>query len=210
MPTKPDTFETHRRPITDHARNLTRPAFKRLYDSAQWKAMRQIVLNEQPFCAACLREPSNHVDHIVGLDIRPDLAFDRHNLQGLCPHCHSQKTIKEGVNWTPIIGRYVITGAPNSGKTTWVKANSKPGDFMWDYDAIATAMFNMPKYPRPPYVADAIMGIYDNLIDSFIKRGDGRCFIIIANSIDAIENARMIKAALVIMPQDRDRVLLAQ
>lgn len=47
--------------------------------------------------------------------------------------------------------RYVITGPPRCGKTTWVNERAKPGDLVFDMDALSTVMFQLPKYPRPQH-----------------------------------------------------------
>ncbi|HUO11067.1 MAG TPA: HNH endonuclease [Phycisphaerae bacterium] len=43
----------------------------------------------------CGERPSTHVDHKEPLIDRPDLAFTRSNLQGLCDPCHHRKTADE-------------------------------------------------------------------------------------------------------------------
>ncbi len=61
------------------------------YMQPRWRALRKIVLREEPICRMCQREASSHVDHIIPRKKRPDLAFERSNLQGLCQPCHNAK-----------------------------------------------------------------------------------------------------------------------
>lgn len=59
-----------------------------------WLAMRLRVLAEEPLCRCGCGQISEHVDHINGrADRRED--YDRSNLQGMAPACHSKKTALE-------------------------------------------------------------------------------------------------------------------
>ncbi len=65
----------------------------------QWRKLRLMVLNEEPLCRECQRQnkttPATEVDHIDG-DVR---NLHRENLQPLCRHHHSQKTVREQGRW---------------------------------------------------------------------------------------------------------------
>lgn len=67
----------------------------RVYDTARWKALRRAVLAERPICEACGKAAATEVDHVVRVSARPDLAFERSNLQARCKPCHSAKTSRE-------------------------------------------------------------------------------------------------------------------
>jgi 5-methylcytosine-specific restriction endonuclease McrA len=41
------------------------------------------------------RDPTEVIDHIVPVRERPDLMWERTNLQGLCKACHDHKTALE-------------------------------------------------------------------------------------------------------------------
>ena len=70
-----------------------------LYKSARWQRVRAIVLARDPMCRGeeCY-EASEHVDHVIPLSERWDLAFELGNLQGLCHSCHNRKTKREYMN----------------------------------------------------------------------------------------------------------------
>ena len=77
-------------------------ASKKFLDSAAWKSLRLIKLNESPCCEACLAAtgraiPAIDVDHVIPRDARPDLALDIKNLQSLCKTCHGKKTRSENL-----------------------------------------------------------------------------------------------------------------
>ena len=67
-----------------------------VYNSRQWRLLRDQVLSEEPFCRECRSPFADQVDHIVSIEERPDLAFERTNLQRLCLDCHGRKTRREG------------------------------------------------------------------------------------------------------------------
>ena len=70
-----------------------------LYATPRWAAIRRAVLQERPFCAACLANgrytPAEVVDHIAPHKGDARLFFDRDNLQPLCKICHDRKTASE-------------------------------------------------------------------------------------------------------------------
>ena len=72
----------------------------RVYRSNRWRKLRRVQLTREPLCEDCRRhgvvEPATQVDHIVGLVLRPDLAYDiSKNCQSLCTACHARKSAAE-------------------------------------------------------------------------------------------------------------------
>jgi 5-methylcytosine-specific restriction endonuclease McrA len=65
------------------------------YMSARWRALRIVILRRDPICRGCEREASSAVDHIQPRKVRPDLAWDETNLQGICRTCHNEKRKQE-------------------------------------------------------------------------------------------------------------------
>ena len=67
------------------------------YCSKAWRALRALVLAQEPHCRMCARvgvvRPAVDVDHIVRRRDCPALAFTRSNVQPLCQHCH--RSIKQ-------------------------------------------------------------------------------------------------------------------
>ena len=74
----------------------------------------------------------------------------------------------------------IITGAPGSGKTTWVHENMKPGEIVLDLDAIKCALLGNDEFhgqaseivPMLTVVRDAV---YRALAE---KKNSGRCYVI--------------------------------
>jgi len=66
------------------------------YRTPRWRALRAVVLRDQPVCPVCLaagrRVPTADVDHKIRHDGDPGLFWSRQNLQALCHGHHSAKT----------------------------------------------------------------------------------------------------------------------
>lgn len=78
----------------------TRPPFRRLDRPTahgrgygkRWQKLRRMILNRDPVCTDCWRNPSTIADHIIPKrDGGPDAL---ENLQGLCQTCHNRKTAR--------------------------------------------------------------------------------------------------------------------
>lgn len=68
---------------------------KHIYNSAQWKRTRKIVLHSQPLCVKCkeknIYKAANTIDHIVPLN-QGGQTYALNNLQALCSSCHNRKS----------------------------------------------------------------------------------------------------------------------
>ena len=110
MPKRHKTFRQLRREVQGNDRNdaeydakrrahptLGRAA--RMRSSARWKAVRNRKISTTPLCEHCLADgrhtAAEQVDHIRGIQARPDLAFTMSNLQSLCVPCHARKSARE-------------------------------------------------------------------------------------------------------------------
>ena len=103
MPQRPASF----RPTT--TRNATALAFvgerskreltrqERGYDQ-DWINLRALFIADNPMCKHCdergIATPATDVDHIIDIEVRPELRLVWANLQSLCKSCHGRKTRK--------------------------------------------------------------------------------------------------------------------
>lgn len=61
-----------------------------------WRRLSELIRRLQPICVDPLGhhgtwpKASSQVHHILGLESRPDLAFEMSNLAAVCTRCHSQ------------------------------------------------------------------------------------------------------------------------
>lgn len=66
--------------------------------TSRWRKLRAQVIREEPLCQ--LRIPgvctqvSTTADHKIPYTLRPDLEYERANLQGACAECNNKKRAK--------------------------------------------------------------------------------------------------------------------
>jgi 5-methylcytosine-specific restriction protein A len=107
----------------------------RFYARRAWRALRDLVLREEPLCRTCWREtgklvPATEVDHVVALGDDPSRALDRQNLQPLCKPCHSVKTLQE-VTGRPVHRRRAkqwgcnLDGTPKDPSHPWNRSDGE-------------------------------------------------------------------------------------
>lgn len=69
----------------------------KFYHSREWKNLRTLILNENPFCVAC-GKAAQMVDHIKAIKDGGE-PLDQENLQSMCNSCHNKKENQEGNRW---------------------------------------------------------------------------------------------------------------
>jgi 5-methylcytosine-specific restriction protein A len=148
-------------------------AHQLLYDR-KWRKKRAVWLAANPWCENCMDygkyEPAEDVHHVIPHrgDVR---IFNSGPFQSLCHYCHSRITRQEMENTTgnyyPLIFDrfpmpiYMVSGAPGSGKNTFIAQKAQPGDVIIDLDLIIVSMTGLPLY------APVSKGVVDR---SFQKR----------------------------------------
>lgn len=101
MPSKPKSHSQLQREKYEpvYQASPDRTEAHRFYNRQPWLSTRLAILWRDPLCLHCkakgIDELSTEVDHVIDRLLRPDLAFDESNLQGLCKPCHSRKTIEK-------------------------------------------------------------------------------------------------------------------
>lgn len=138
------------------------------------------------------------VDHIRPVQRSGDM-WDEANYQSLCSACHARKSARE-VGGRPLKQdavakrRVVVTGPPGSGKTTFVEQQRRPGDLVWDLDALAAAIALMPDYPRPAFVVDVLSQLRAAFVRFLVERPSVSCFVIVADEDDGVRLATLLGA----------------
>ena len=71
---------------------------KYIYNSTQWKKIRQLVLHNNPLCVMCRKKniytTANTVDHIQPIN-KGGAVYALNNLQSLCSSCHNRKSAND-------------------------------------------------------------------------------------------------------------------
>lgn len=92
----------------DHERKLRHPA---LSNHRAWESFRQylfacgnVVCQRVVDGRRCTR-PTKIFHHLIAADSRPDLAFDWHNVVGVCASCHPRPEDKDQGKYVPTLWR---------------------------------------------------------------------------------------------------------
>ncbi len=103
--------------------NKPRPAYRALYFTSAWKALRLNQLRIEPLCRYCaaqgLTVAASVADHIRPHKGESALFYAPDNLQSLCKHCHDshkQRQEKSGI----VLGNDT-SGAPIDSASHWYK-----------------------------------------------------------------------------------------
>ena len=77
----------------DRDRDYTarRPLRHKFYQSPEWRKLRAQAIQELgAACSTCGSTDRIHIDHVVPLSERPELALELRNLRPLCQRCHNR------------------------------------------------------------------------------------------------------------------------
>jgi 5-methylcytosine-specific restriction enzyme A len=89
----PDRVEFYN-PLRQFGKSESERERAAFYNSDRWRKARLAHLARQPLCQECMRQgrvvEARIVHHIQERLDRPDLAFDRANLESLCSPCHTR------------------------------------------------------------------------------------------------------------------------
>ena len=95
MPYKPTAkTDTRMKRLLDREYNNRRPERHQIYNTSEWRKLREYKRRLNPLCEECLRHgvitPAELVDHIIPIE-EGGAMFELGNLQSLCSRCHNEK-----------------------------------------------------------------------------------------------------------------------
>lgn len=166
------------------------------YGSKEWEQCKAQVLNErirtdgtiicehcgQPILKSFNGQANNnkgamvfhHKIYLNSLNVNDaSISINPSNIQILHWKCHNE--IHErfiGLNTRPEKKVYIITGAPCSGKTSFVKERLQANDLILDIDDIWEMVSGQPRYVKPNSLKPIVFQLRDDF-KGMISRGTG-------------------------------------
>ena len=65
---------------------------KNFYGTVRWKQLRKVILKKYKYtCLKCNSKTNLVVDHIIPRSVKPELSYNKNNLQVLCNSCNLKK-----------------------------------------------------------------------------------------------------------------------
>jgi len=173
----------------------------------QWTESSKEQRQAEPLCRECEWKgyivPSECIDHKLPHHGDQALIWDNDNRWPLCWKCHSRKSQREKRS----MPKYVITGPPGAGKSTWVKAHARPGDLVFDADYLLATMFNVPLHTSIDYAASLVERMRAMVVEWVLMYPDRKAFIIQTNKERAARTAYLLGAELIEIEARHDAAL---
>ena len=103
----------------------------------------------------------------------------------------------------------IISGAPCSGKNTFVRNNKKRGDIVWDFDKIHSALTGEETHNHIEQVRKYIFSMRDAFYNDLENEKDLRVWIINSSPIRSVRNelAKRLNASIVYIKRTKEECL---
>lgn len=96
--------------------------------------------------------------------------------------------------------RWTVSGP---GGSTWVAQQRRPGDVVWDTNAVAHVLGYEATYPRSPHVISIVMAVRESVLRWLEAHTDARAFVVVTDADESIRIAARIKARALQLPNSR-------
>ena len=184
---------------------------KRGYDG-RWRRLRLKKLGINPWCEICGEQAATIVHHLDPVSSGNAVSCHVSRLQSVCARCHS-KMEGWGAGMSAALTRkdrrmmgkrWVICGAPCSGKSTWAEQHAAPGDIVWDLDKVALALTSMTTHTKPPETIPLLMAMREALVAWLLDNDTiADVYLVATQRADAARIAARIGAEVVTMEADQ-------
>lgn len=161
------------------------------YKSKQWQKLLEVIKLErltedgQLICWHCGKPIIDKYDAIGHHTIflteenvnNSEISLNPELIQLVHHKCHNKIHNKLGYTKREI---FLVYGSPLSGKSTYVKSVSEPGDLIIDIDRVWSCVSGCPLHVKPPKLNSVVFGLRDRLLE-MVKYRVGRwdnCYII--------------------------------
>lgn len=168
---------------------MSHPQMKKIYNSTRWQNCREYIFNKYfGLCADC-GSPGLEVHHIKHLTLTniddPNIVYGEDNLVLLCRACHFKRhgkremrevkpkksKMRKGLYFDAegnmcVMKKYIVHGAPGSGKSTYIRRHKEPGDLIVDLDLIFQAISLEDKADLPINLLDTALYVRECLYQS--------------------------------------------
>lgn len=166
---------------------------KAFYKSKAWLKCREAyiadrILIDGGICEICREKPGEELHHDKEIEVTNidnyDITLNPNNLKWVCKDCHfavHKQRIMEGFErkkikpvltdgiWFDDKGevhqqeRFIVYGAPASGKSTYVRKHKVKGDLILDLDLIKQAISMCDKTSAPDNLINIVLAIRDTV-----------------------------------------------
>ena len=195
---------------------------RHIYASQKWQRLRlRLIAGSNGICTMCNGSFASEylrVHHKTELNefniTDANMVYGEDNLQVVCSGCHNKLHDRARDKGTPRERPerkvYIVTGAPMSGKTTYVNDTATPFDLVIDLDKIFYALSINPLYEKPNELTSAVFLVRDALYDMIRTRG-GRhhnSYIVSGRNLSELERlAKQLNAEITIVKSTREECL---
>ena len=175
------------------------------YTSKEWLIFRQVVIHDRltpegvTVCEHCgkpiVRSYDiilHHIEELTEDNVNDyNISLNPDNIKIVHHKCHNIIHNKLGHRERSI---YLIYGAPLSGKSSYVKEVSEPGDLIIDIDNIWQCVSGCDRYVKPARLNAVVFGVRDYLLDCVkYRRGKWQSAYIIGGYPLISERERLCK-----------------
>jgi broad-specificity NMP kinase len=95
------------------------------------------------------------------------------------------------------MSKYVVSGPPGAGKTTWVKQHAKPGDLVFDADYLVSQLFTTPLHQGVDFGMVLVERLRQAVIDWLLMYPDRTAYVIQSDEAKAVDTAAWLSAELI-------------